>query len=141
MALKGLKMVNVERVGASLPLDKTKRGQVKIIAAIGVQKAAVEHDSSGKDPLEFKPTNKKGEAKQRFSRWFWQSGGKFYTQIRYGQRAMKLDGKNSTIEAGTKFKDLLEVYDAVVDAVQKGELDKVIEPMSTMPGRTGKKGK
>jgi hypothetical protein len=60
-----------------------------------------------------------------------------YTEIRYGQRSLPLDGKQTTIEAGKKLQDILKVYEVVLEAIPAGELDAAIIAMK----KGGRKGK
>lgn len=143
MALK-LKFVDVERVKATA--DPLKIAKQKITEAIDLQKLAVAADVKGED---FKPSKEryvtkdgKSEKKTgpvRFSRWYWQNGGVWYTQIRYGQLPIVFDGKHSSIECGKKLGDVSDIYDQVSSGLKAGDLDSVINKMQAARSKAAKK--
>ncbi|OEJ67511.1 hypothetical protein [Magnetovibrio blakemorei] len=63
---------------------------------------------------------------QRLRKWYWRNvDGNWFTEVRYGNRALKLSGENTAIEVGEKEK-LAEVIGMLKDAVMAGELDKAL---------------
>jgi len=75
-------------------------------------------------------TNENGERvklekKQRVKKWYWEDAGKYYLELRYGNRALQLDGDNTAIEVGT-LKELAKTVETVKQAVNAGELDEAL---------------
>ncbi len=117
------------------PLDIAKG---KVLEAIGVQKGYAQLTIDGK-PIP------KAEGKTRStSTWFYQNMDGWWTTLRYGQLPIPLNEKNDfAIFVGEKADDLVPFYDAVIAAVQKGEMDAPIRTLQearskSLTGRTRK---
>jgi hypothetical protein len=67
------------------------------------------------------------EVPKRPRRWFWHNlEGKWFVELRYGNRPLSIDGRNTAIEVGPKEK-LPEVIQTLIEATKKGELDNVLK--------------
>jgi hypothetical protein len=79
--------------------------------------------------LDGKPLPKMEGGKKSVPTWFYRApDGGYETRLRYGQSAIPLADGKTAVRVGD-LKDLLPFYDAVIAAVEKGELD---EPLGKM---------
>ena len=69
-------------------------------------------------------TNEKRKVKRqkRIRPWFYQSGGNYYFEIKYGNKSLEVEKRKPAIEVGSR-ENLLSVIDAIADAVKEGFLD------------------
>ena len=74
-------------------------------------------------------TTKLIEKPKKVRPWFWESGGVWFFQIRYGAKGLELAKDKPTIEAGDK-ENLLEIIDLCSNAVKDGELDNQLNEMA-----------
>ena len=63
-------------------------------------------------------------------KWFYQSNGTWFLEIRIGTTKIELEKDCTAIEVGDK-NGLVDVIDTIVEAVKAGELDKQIEAAET----------
>ena len=69
------------------------------------------------------------EKPKNVRQWFWESGGVWFFQIRYGAKGLELAKGKPTIEAGDR-ENLLEIIDLCSNAVKDGELDNQLNEMA-----------
>lgn len=66
----------------------------------------------------------------RFTPWFWaEAGGKYFVGLRYGNRWLEIKPKKTTIEIET-VEALIPTLQALLEAVNAGELDTVLQKAS-----------
>jgi len=114
------------------PLTQAKN---KILDALKMQKGYVALVAEGK-------TLPKNDAGRDLSTWFSKQTDGWWTSIRYGQLSIPIDGKNADLLIGPKLEDVGTFYDAVSEAIQKGELDAQILKLQTerSAALTGRRG-
>ncbi len=67
--------------------------------------------------------------KKTVQTWFYKEpNGSYSTRLRYGQSAIPLDGETTGVRVGT-LEDLIPFYDAVIESIEKGELDAILADM------------
>ena len=119
-------------------VDPVTRRREKLQEKLGEQRDAAAHAIEGKPYLPTKQAgvtdDETGERKliekpRKVRQWFWESGGVWFFQIRYGTKGLELAKGKPTIEAGEKAK-LLEIIDLCVSAVKDGELDDQLNEMA-----------
>jgi len=113
----------------------------RVIEGIKVQKDAVEKELRGESLPTTRFTNAKGQDRTRgFTKWYFTHSGKVMTYVRYGQSSVFNDGKTAqAFEAGNELADLPAFYDALIGAVEKGELDKQLLPLQAETSRRTQK--
>jgi len=69
-------------------------------------------------------TNEKRKVKRpkRIRPWFYQSGGNYYFEIKYGNKSLEVEKRKPAIDVGSR-ENLLAVIDAITDAAKEGFLD------------------
>lgn len=133
--LAALKFSNVTKPnGGPNGGDATARVRAKIVGAINEQKASVVA-AQKRETFVVTRRVKGGTAERKFRPWYFKAIGMWFTTINYGSSPLQLPGGHS-IEAGPTFDDLLKTYDAVIAAVEAGELDEILLKAS---GKRGKK--
>lgn len=119
--LEGRKVTAQGRVYSAVAGDPLGIAKAKIIRAINSQKSMAEMVANGG----VVPKKVGG----RVSIWFFQEpDGKYWTALRYGQSVIPLEDNNSYVEVGTA-DDLVPFYDSVIEAVNNGEMDAVIQKL------------
>jgi hypothetical protein len=131
--IKTSKAVRVDNI------DGTVRRRTKLIEKLQEQILGAEALIAGKL---FQPTktitqkNADGEHERvqqpkRFRQWYWHDvAGVWHTEVRYGAKVLKLNGKGDTaITVGNK-EALPTTLQVVIDAVYEGELDTAIEEVA-----------
>jgi len=89
----------------------------KLIAGIGEQKRLLELVQSGAS------IERAGEGGKRAPRtWFFEQGGAWYVQCRYGARVLPLGGGHNSVMV-RDIGEVVAVLDAFADAAAAGELD------------------
>lgn len=64
---------------------------------------------------------------KRFRKWYWSDlKGTYFFSIRYGVKILELKTGKNAVEAGKK-EQLIPTIDALIEAVESGELDKQLE--------------
>ena len=118
--LSGAKIEVSERSARGTLSDPVLIARHKIIQSIQAQKAAVMAD------IERKPFQPPGGG-QRFSRWFYTSGGKYYSLIRYAQSSLvTVDDKIAGVLVGDNLADLIPWYDRLTAAIEEGQFDEAL---------------
>lgn len=112
--------------------DKVKDAKTAILAMLPKQKGYLDNHVEGREqpkteakPLKGASNGQMAGGKKTVSTWFTPTEDGYWTNIRWGQRSLKL-GENKA----WFFSDgpaLHAFYDAVEAAIRAGELDKVIE--------------
>lgn len=67
---------------------------------------------------------------RKVSKWFFQSNGSWYLELRIGSAKVEIAKDCNAIEVGDK-EGLIETIDTVIEAIKEGELDKQIEAAET----------
>jgi hypothetical protein len=80
------------------------------------------------------------EKPKKVRQWFWENGGVWLFQIRYGANVLELAKGKPTIEVGDKAK-LPDVIELCVNAVKDGELDAQLNEMAIKTGAKLRKSK
>ncbi|MDA1023551.1 MAG: hypothetical protein O2817_09455 [Proteobacteria bacterium] len=133
--LNKLKLTDTKR---ERTIDPVMRRREKLLEKLGEQREAAAHAIEGKPYLPTKQAwvtdDDTGERKlieksKKVRQWFWESGGVWFFQIRYGAKGLELAKGKPTIEAGEKTK-LLEIIDLCLNAVKDGELDGQLNEMA-----------
>jgi hypothetical protein len=116
--------------------DETKALRQKVINHLTEQKALAEADLKGEAYVPKRTAYLKDEetgqrvpkeVPKRPRRWFWHNlEGKWFLELRYGNKPLSIDGRNTAIEVGAKEK-LPEVIQTLIEATKKGELDNVLK--------------
>ncbi len=127
----------LEKTSRSRTIDPLTEAKSKILAAIDVQ------TGYARLLIEGRPLPKKGGDKT-VSTWFSKQNDGWWTSIRYGQQAIRIDGENVDMLISTKLEDVIAFYAAVKTAIGKGELDTQIgklqsERSAALKGKTGGK--
>ena len=108
------KLVPAER--RSTGRDALITARNRVIDGIRLQKATVEKELAGE-------TIECG-----FSKWYYVHKGAAFTEVRYGQKSVFMDGtKPQAFRAGTTLGDFPAFYDRLIQAIERGELDTPIE--------------
>jgi hypothetical protein len=105
----------------------------KLIVKLEEQQKILEHDKKGEHYVVTRPKwmqNDRGERalvhKQRVIRpWFFERGGGYYLQIKYGTRILSVDGVHNAIFVEA-ISDLSGVLSELIAATESGELDAAI---------------
>lgn len=100
-----------------------------MIDGIRLQKATVEKELAGETIEGTSFTNSKGKTIEcGFSKWYYVHKGAAFTEVRYGQKSVFMDGtKPQAFRAGTTLGDFPAFYDRLIQAIERGELDTPIE--------------
>jgi hypothetical protein len=134
--LKGRKVGTAPRMGGARKGDALTIAKGKVVDGITQQK----HYASLAARNEELPRGKGGRAT---SVWFFRSLDGYWTTIRYGQLPIPMNDKGDfDVFIGDKLDGLQSFYDAVIEAVRKGELDAAISELqqkrsAALLGRTG----
>lgn len=67
---------------------------------------------------------------KRISPWYYKRNNQYFCEIRYGNTALELSKGNHAIEVG-ELKNLPTTISTVIDAVVAGELDNLLEAVTT----------
>ncbi len=133
--LNKLKLTDTKRERS---VDPVMRRRGKLLEKLGEQRESAAHAIEGKPYLPTKQAwvtdDETGERKliekpKKVRQWFWESGGVWFFQIRYGAKGLELAKGKPTIEAGEKA-NLLEIIDLCINAVKGGELDDQLNEMA-----------
>ncbi len=133
--LTKLKLTDTERERS---VDPVIRRREKLMAKLDEQRNSTAHAIEGKPYLPTKQAwvtdDETGERKlvekpKNVRQWFWESGGVWFFQIRYGAKGLELAKGKPTIEAGDR-ENLLEIIDLCSNAVKDGELDNQLNEMA-----------
>jgi hypothetical protein len=126
--LASIKLVPMEK-GATSKGDPVLKARENVIKEVRKQQEAVKLELNG-EALPTKSFKVDGKDRTRkFAKWYFQKRGVVFTQVRYGQRSVFMDGdKPQAIEVGKELKDLLVFYDGLVASIEKGELDERLSP-------------
>ena len=126
--LNKLKLTDIKR---ERTVDPVTQRREKLLVKLDEQREAAAHAIEGNPYMPTKQAwvtdEETGERKliekpKKVRQWFWENGGVWFFQIRYGTKMLELAKDKSTIEAGEKV-NLLEIIDLCVNAVKDGELD------------------
>jgi hypothetical protein len=108
--------------------------RAKLVERLGEQLELANAEATGKSVVKTRSifvTNEEGErvtkdVERRLRKWFWRNAdGIYFIELRYGGKALKLDGKNTAVEAGT-VEGLAKVIATLTEAVKAGEMDKAL---------------
>ncbi len=141
--LSKLKFRDIKRSAAISSVDPAMRARAKIKDAINEQIHYVngELNNSDYEPMRMKyitdETGKRVRVSAKSLRrmiWYFQQDGLYYTEIRYGSSPVDF-GAGSAVEAGPELADLIETYELVLEAVDKGELDGELVRLAAARGR------
>ena len=136
-----ISFIRGKKVGAPPKYAGSKKGdpltaaKTKVIDALKMQKGYVQLAIEGK-PLP------KTEAGREASTWFYREiDGSYWTTLRYGQLSIPLEGTSTAVQVGP-LAELPAFYDAVAQAIEKGELDELIMVLqrtrsAALKGETG----
>ena len=136
-----ISFIQGKKVGAPPKYAGSKKGdpltaaKTKVIDALKMQKGYVQLAIEGK-PLP------KTEAGREASTWFYREiDGSYWTTLRYGQLSIPLEGTSTAVQVGP-LAELPAFYDAVAQAIEKGELDELIMVLqrtrsAALKGETG----
>ena len=131
MSLKNLTLTTAAPAPAA---DATHRGREKLISYLGDQKSLAAAEAEGGTFAPTRMVRRKNDAGEmvradvpRHVRrgWFRGADGCFYFQLRYGSKPLAL-GKDVNAVAVGELTKLPEIVDALVGAVNAGELDEQI---------------
>lgn len=141
--LDTLKFTNVAKGTSGTKANPLHKARFKFINGVEVQTRSVEAAIAGE---EFKPTAKryveKGgkrvaeELPKRHRNWWFQQGGRFYTNLFYGTTPLKI-GEHNAVDCGAELEDVVKVYGVLTEATQAGELDDVLAKASVRRTRKG----
>lgn len=110
------------------------RLRVKLLEKLEEQKEIAEADNANQPIVKTRQiyvTDENGErvpdmVKRRLRRWYWRNHtGTWLMELRYGGKALKIDGGKTAIEVGDKAA-IPAVIDRLIEAVKAGELDKAL---------------
>jgi hypothetical protein len=104
----------------AIQFDKATEARDRLIAAITIQKQAVEALIEGK---EFNPNP---DSDRALSTWFVQRDGGWWTHVRVGLTPVSLGG-GDLFHVGPELTDLLTWYDQAIAAVSSGDLDEELK--------------
>jgi hypothetical protein len=136
-----ISFIQGKKVGAPPKYAGSKKGdpltaaKTKVIDALKMQKGYVQLAIEGK-PLP------KTDAGREASTWFYREiDGSYWTTLRYGQLSIPLEGTSTAVQVGA-LAELPAFYDAVAQAIEKGELDELIMVLqrtrsAALKGETG----
>jgi hypothetical protein len=117
----------VQKTGTLAKSSRSKRidpltlAKSKVLDALKVQKTYVALVAADK------PLPKRGD--REASTWFKKENDGWWTSIRYGQVPIPIDGQPDLLIG--KLDDVATFYDAVAQAISKGELDSQIADLQT----------
>lgn len=133
--LNKLKLTTVSRERTA---DPVLRRREKLLEKLSEQRNAAQHFLEGKV---FTPT-KKGwvideetgeksliEKPKKVRPWYWETGGVWYLQVRYGAKPIEIGNGKPSIEVGAK-EEVLNAIDVCISAVKAGELDKQLTALA-----------
>ena len=114
--------------------DPIHNRRSKLIQAIEEQKQVLEKHQQGDIHTVRRDKwmrNELGEdvlvqRQKRVRPWFFEQGGVYYLQVRYGARVIAVDGKNNAISVRS-LDELLPIYDTLIEVAKAGALDDAIE--------------
>jgi hypothetical protein len=104
----------------AIRFDKAIEARDRLIAAITIQKQAVQARIDGK---EFNPNP---ESERALSTWFVERDGGWWTHVRVGLTPISLGG-GDLFRVGPELTDLLTWYDQAIVAVRSGDLDEELQ--------------
>lgn len=135
-ALSSLKLVNQSQASQN---TVTVQRRNKLLQRLLQQKESVQ---ALLDNTLYKPTQlawvvdeetgeeQRQQVPKRFKRWYWAANdGTYFLAVRYGAKVLELRAGKNAIEVG-KREQLIPTIDALVEAVEAGELDKQIEKVA-----------
>lgn len=122
------------KTSRSKTVDPLSAAKAKILKAIEVQKGYVALVKDGK------PLPKSNGGKKTVGAWFSKQSTGWFTSIRYGQASIPIVGDKADMLIG-ELADVAKFYDAVAEAIGKGELDKQIAALQTAKSAALKNGK
>lgn len=130
-----------EKISES-PLIKRRE---RLLNQLDVQKDMIQAQLDGERFIAYKEkwqvnpeTNKKEliRTPKKVQPWFYKNNGKFYLEIRYGNKALEIQKEKQAIELG-EFKNLMPTVELIIKAVIAGELDELL--LAIVPINTKKK--
>ena len=138
-ALSFMKLVQktgkLAKSGRNKRIDPLTLAKNKVLAALKAQKGFVALVADNK-PLP------KNEAGREAGTWFSKQTDGWWTSVRYGQLSIPIADGQADMLIGPKLEDVTTFYDAVAEAIGKGELDGPIaklqgERSAALTGRMG----
>ncbi|MBT4933911.1 MAG: hypothetical protein HOL66_09290 [Rhodospirillaceae bacterium] len=144
--LNKLKLTDTAR---NRTIDPVMRRREKLIEKLNEQRESAVHSI---DNTPYLPTKRAWvtdgvtgernliEKPKKVRQWFWEAGGVWLFQIRYGANVLELAKGKPTIEVGDKAK-LPDVIELCINAVKDGELDAQLNEMAVQTGAKLRKSK
>lgn len=132
MTLKNLKFTSETK--QALQGDTIEQLRSKLLSRLEEQRELVEADISGTTVIKTRQvarTNDAGErvideVPRKLRKWYWHNiCGVWFIEVRYGNKALMLDGKSTAIEIASREK-LLETIDVLKKSTIDGELDEAL---------------
>jgi hypothetical protein len=132
----GAKIVSEAPARDTKPNASAMSPQAKFIAALEEQILVV---SAAKDGKEYKVTKKvyrgKGDARKLVEdsvqprSWSWVANKRYFTDLRYGVRAMPLDDSGKTTLEVAGWDEMIALYREIQKAAKAGEFDALLSKM------------
>lgn len=135
--MSALSKLNLKAVKKHTGLDPRIQKRRKLLTALEVQKRLVEAELKGKEFTQTKRIWVKDDAGQqvpkdvpkRIRAWYFEQDTGWYVQCRYGAKVINLAARNNSVFVNKK-SEIPSVFDALITAVDNGELDTAIEAVS-----------
>lgn len=135
---KLLSKLSIVKAPLKHPTDPLIQRQNKLIAKLEVQREMVQCELESKTFQAFKfkyitdpetGTKSKIRLQKQIKPWHYRVSGELYTTIRYGSRSLELKPKLYAI-AVKDIKELISVYQIVIDSVKNGEFNDLLMAIS-----------
>lgn len=140
--LSSLKLSARPEKAQESPLVKRRE---RLLTQLEVQKDMIQAQLNGerftayKDKWQVNPETSKKElirTPKKVQPWFYKNDGKYFLEIRYGNKALEIQKDKQAIALGD-FKNLMPTIELVIKAVITGELDGLL--LAIVPINTKKK--
>ncbi len=137
--LSSLKVIARPEKAQESPLTKRRE---RLLTQLDVQKDMIHAQLNGerftayKEKWQINPETKVKEltrTPKKVLPWFYKNNGKYYLEVRYGNKALEIQKGKQAIELG-EFNNLMPTIELVIKAVIVGELDALL--LSIVPINT-----
>ncbi len=134
MALMTKLKVTAEKRGTDAVTEEAAL-RARLLAQLAEQLAIVKAEEAGESYVKTREvyvTDEDGARilktiTQRVRKWYWRNvDDVWFMELRYGNRALLIDGENTAIEVGA-FSKLTQTLETVTKAVKAGELDNALK--------------
>ena len=146
MSLSDLKFSDSKRPPSIFRANAVEKARIVALSNISTQKLLLKGELG--EPVHITKTIKKKIDNETVEtvvtknprKWFWKDHrGVYLMEMLYGGRAVSINGKSTTIEAGPSPESVEKVLDILANSVGAGELDRALSDTATKRKTGGRK--